>query len=142
MADVTREPLTRKVLDKLTCQVPGCTHERHEGLVLHGRCHTGTPSTARYRVSGVVEISCLACDQRIAEIALTAKERVSANKILTCTDPHCTEPPENHSLVFRAPCHREAGVFVTYQDGHLLLTCGECAELVDTRHVAAGNASA
>lgn len=139
---VEKAPLTRKTLDKLTCQSPGCTHESHEGLVLHGRCHLKAPSIARYRTGGVVEISCLTCEHPIAEVAVNAQERAAADEALACTDPHCKEPPENHCLVFRAPCHRKAGVFVTYQDGHLLLTCGECDQLVGVHHVDPGSATA
>jgi hypothetical protein len=139
---VEKNPLTRKTLDKLTCQVPGCTHEWHEGFVLHGACHIKAPSTARYWGTGVVEIRCLRCDREIVEIALTAQDCAVVNVILVCTDPHCKEPPENHSLVLHAPCHRGAGVFVTYQDGDLMFTCGECATLIDVHPVAAGGASA
>ena len=130
------KPLTRQILDKLTCQVPGCTHDRHEGLVLHARCHVEAPSTARYWPSGIVEVSCLVCDRLVVEVTLDAKEREVANKRLECTDPGCKEPPENHSLVFRSPCHRDAGVFVSYQNGHLHMLCGSCQTLVESHHVA------
>ena len=142
MPSVEKAPLTRSNLDKLTCQVPGCTHERHEGLVLRGRCHIKSPSTARYWAGGVIEISCLKCDQGVAEIALDARERAAADEVLACRDPNCKEPPESHSLVFYPPCHRTAGVFVTYQDGHLLIACGKCEALVGSHHVAEGGASA
>lgn len=137
---VVAKPLTRKTLDKLTCQAPGCTHARHEGIVLHGRCHLKSPSKVRYSASGVVEISCLACDRSIVDVALNAQDRMTVNEALACADPQCKEV--NHNLVFRAACHREAGMFVTYQDGKLLLTCGECAEMVVWHHVDSGGASA
>jgi ribosomal protein S27E len=131
-------PLTRKTLDKLTCQSPGCTHESHEGLVLHSACHTKAPTTMRYWANGAVEIRCKQCDRWIVEIMLHPEEQAAASEALACDDPHCEEPPENHSLVLRAPCHRDDGVFVTYQDGHLVVTCGECGDLVGSRHVAGG----
>jgi hypothetical protein len=135
-------PLTRKTLDKATCQVPGCTHEKHDGLVLHGRCHVEAPSTVRYWASGVVEIRCKKCDKGVAEIMLHPDEQALANEALACRDPHCKEPPENHSLVLRAQCHRDGGVFVVYQGGHLLVTCGMCEEPVSSHHVAEGSAPA
>lgn len=135
---VARAPLTRKVLDKLTCQSPGCAHESHDGLVLHGRCHIKAPSIARCSLSGVVTISCLTCEQLIVEVALDAREHATVHEILACSDPGCKEPPENHNLVFRAPCHRDAGVFASYRDGHLMITCGECSKLVGAHRVEAG----
>lgn len=138
MPAVAKAPLTRKILDKLTCQTPHCTHDRHDGLVLHGRCHPTSTTTASYGARGVVEINCRTCDQAIAEIALSPEDCEAANAILACTDPSCTELPESHSLVLRAPCHRNAGVFVSYQSGHLTITCGKCAVVSGKHHVASG----
>ncbi len=137
-----RAPLTRKALDKLTCQAPGCTHESHDGLVLHGACHIQTPSTARYQQSGVIEISCGKCEKWIAAVAIHPEERAAMNAAIVCRDPSCKEPPESHSIVFRAPCHRDQGVIVTYQRGHLMIACGKCKEVVDAHHVAEGTATA
>jgi len=135
-------PLTRNALDKASCQAPGCKHDNHDGLVLHGRCHVKAPTTVRYWVSGVVEVRCKQCGQKIAEILLHPEEQAAANEVLACKDPHCEEPPESHSLVLRAQCHRDGGVFVVYQGGHLLVTCGTCKEPISSHHVAEGGASA
>ena len=137
-----KRPLTRSALDKATCQAPGCKHESHGGVVLHGRCHVGSPSTVRYWASGVVEVRCERCDQEIVEVLLHPEEQPTMNAALACKDPHCKEPAENHSLVLRAQCHRGVGLFVVYQDGHLLVTCGACKAAVSSHHVAEDGASA
>ena len=137
-----KSPLTRANLDKLTCQMPGCTHESHDALVLHGACHIKEPSVARYWGNGVIELRCIKCELLIAEIALHPEEVAVANKVLACKDPDCKEPVEDHSLVFRSPCHHDAGVFAVYEDGVLGFACGDCEEPVGAHRVAPGGASA
>jgi len=131
-------PLTRKTLDKLTCQAPGCTHEDHDGLVLHGRCHIKSASLALCWPNGIVAISCKQCGQAIAEIELHAEECSKMKQALTCTDPSCKELPENHSMVLLAQCHPKAGVFITYQAGKILVACGKCETVCSQLAVAAG----
>lgn len=137
-----KRPLTRSALDKATCQAHECTHENHEGVVLHGRCHLESSTTVRYWASGVIEIRCKRCDKGIAEVLLHPDEQVAMAVALVCKDPLCKELPENHSLVLRAQCHRGAGLFVVYQCGHLLVTCGVCKARVSSHHVAGDGASA
>lgn len=138
MAGVAKKPLTRSDLDKQSCQAPGCTHQSHDGLVLHGACHMKAPSTARYWASGVVELRCGKCDKWIADIELHPEVQAAANEHLKCDDPNCKEPPEGHSMVFRSQCHPKIGVFATYMDGHLVFQCGKCKEVVGAYHVASG----
>ena len=135
------QPLTRASLDKLSCQAPGCTHEGHEGLVLHGACHVRSPSTARYWASGVIELRCCKCDKLIVIVALHDEVRIVANAQLRCDDPNCKEPLEDHSMVFRSQCHPKVGIFATYANGHLEFRCGKCDAVTGSYHVAAGESA-
>ena len=138
MTSVGKPRLTRADLDKLSCQALGCTHESHDGLVLHGACHVKAPSTARYWASGVIELRCSKCDKWIADVALHPEVQAVANERLKCNDPNCKEPPEGHSMVFRSQCHPKIGVFATYMDEHLVFQCGKCEAIAGSYHVAAG----
>ena len=65
-------PLTKEVLDRMVCQVPGCAHDTHDGrLFLHGRCHISKGVDVCYTVgSGVLRIACVQCKKLVAEVAV------------------------------------------------------------------------
>lgn len=60
-------PLTRLRLDQMRCASPGCTHEKHGGLFLHGRCHIGEGNEVEYR-DGVLYVRCCVCQRQIVDI--------------------------------------------------------------------------
>ena len=64
-------PLNRSQLDGQKCSVPGCTHEDHRLLYLHGRCHPGAGNEVAYdMVQGAIIIRCKRCKELVAEIAV------------------------------------------------------------------------
>jgi hypothetical protein len=68
---MTAGPLTRADLDQLHCAVPGCTHEDHREMWLHGACHRSAGSRVKYdRERGTLIIACRQCEKFIAEIAV------------------------------------------------------------------------
>jgi len=69
------EPLTRKDLQHVQCQVLGCTHDNHGVLFLHAGCHMRAGTEVSYNlVTGVLTINCKQCKKLIAKI-LVAMEK-------------------------------------------------------------------
>jgi hypothetical protein len=65
-------PLTKIQLDLMAahgCETPGCNHEGHDTVFLHGRCHPRARAEASYECgSGVLRVACADCHKLIAEI--------------------------------------------------------------------------
>lgn len=59
--------LTRKDLDSLHCGIPNCTHEDHEPMYLHGRCHIASYVEVSY-FNGSIKVACAECKKVIAII--------------------------------------------------------------------------
>ena len=64
--------LTKLQLDLMAahgCQTPGCKHEGHDTVFLHGRCHLHAHVEVRYkRGSGILNVACLECHKLICRI--------------------------------------------------------------------------
>jgi hypothetical protein len=143
LSDEATPALTRKELDQEGCHAPGCTQDHGHGpLFLNGRCHPGKSQLVYYFASGIFVIRCKACHRHVMNVAADPEEQLVFNEKLACTDPTCKEPPENHNLRLSAPCHRKAGLFVAYNDGHLVMVCCKCKEHVATHHVKEASAQA
>lgn len=64
--------LTRRELDPMRCETPGCDHADHpHGLSLHPTCHARAPLQVWYR-DGVLTVLCAGCKTEIARIAVAA----------------------------------------------------------------------
>ena len=64
-------PLTRAVLDRAQCSVPGCTHEDHSQMFVHGSCHPRAGLVASYHLArGSLALYCKQCSKLVAEIAV------------------------------------------------------------------------
>ena len=51
------------------CETPGCKHEDHGNLYLHGRCHIRARTEVSYAIgTGVIRVACAECHKLIAEI--------------------------------------------------------------------------
>lgn len=62
MIKTIQPPLTQRDLDNAACGMPGCTHEDHSEVWLHGRCHMSAGTCVMYRRgTGVIVISCRQC---------------------------------------------------------------------------------
>lgn len=131
-------------LDKLGCQLPGCTQRHHHGpLFLHTKCHPKQPSIVRYHHGGRLEIDCHKCERLNVYIQLASYDQKDLDKtVLECGNPKCTEPPENHSLKLRNNCHKNAGIWVVYSAGQLFLRCGRCKSEIATLDVKPATAEA
>jgi hypothetical protein len=86
------------------CQVPGCKHETHGEIWLHGRCHINDRLRLGYR-PGVLIINCADCFRQVTMVAVTG----------------ITEVPKN-------TCHPDADYHVRYRrmSGLLEIFCAEC----------------
>jgi hypothetical protein len=63
--------LHRSELDDMTCQSPGCDHTAHDGMFLHSACHPTAATWAEYQPkTGLLRVTCAACDELLAEIAV------------------------------------------------------------------------
>lgn len=54
------------------CATPGCSHDTHDEVYLHARCHPA----ARVRVTtttGEVEVSCLTCSRPVATLSISTE---------------------------------------------------------------------
>jgi len=67
-------PLTRRDLDGMRCQFPGCDHtslncsaKSAEPFYLHSRCHVSSPTWAIYQ-NGSLWITCSQCGDVVAVI--------------------------------------------------------------------------
>jgi hypothetical protein len=134
----TTAPLTRMELDLLTCQVPGCSHTDHQGLLLKGRCHRHASTIVRLWGDGVAEVRCKVCNSFIGSVRMDDVTTAMVREQVTCDDPACTEPLENHSIVVKSTCHKKVGLLASYVDGHLHILCATCKKNVISVHVAAG----
>lgn len=91
------------------CQTPGCTHDDHDNIFLHQRCH----SSRGMRVllfREELDIRCL-CGKRVVCVRLAVP----------------AQPSELYS-----PCHRSAGLRVQYtaSTNQLTVHCRECQAVV------------
>lgn len=68
--------VTREVLDGMGCQMPGCDHTAHDGLVLHARCHLDAATWATYH-DGVLTISCAVCERVIVRLAVAEAPHIT-----------------------------------------------------------------
>ncbi len=67
------EPLNRADLDAAVCQTPGCNHQGHGPLHLHGRCHPSAGCSVSYtRGSGVLDVRCRRCNRTVCQVAVAA----------------------------------------------------------------------
>jgi len=89
-------------------------------------------------------LHCKVCDRHTLNVRIAPEQQLELDAAaLRCGDPSCTDPPEQHSMRLRPPCHRNAGAWVTYADGHLYIVCGKCKEPVGgVFHVKAASAEA
>lgn len=72
----------REHLDALTCQAPGCSHERRPGeaVIFLARCHPRGRIGVSYALgSGMIRLGCMECQKLICEIAVGSKEMGSEN---------------------------------------------------------------
>jgi hypothetical protein len=69
--------ITTKVLDAMQCEAPGCSHEDHEFLFVHPRCHPRQRSVqVRYSLTGkCLDLYCPVCDKFIVSISVTQEEQ-------------------------------------------------------------------
>jgi len=103
------------------CQTPGCTHGEHDRvLYMNQRCHPGAGVRVQYEdddhpepCAAVLRLRCQRCTQDICSIALAARP----------------------ALV--RPCQHTRGLEVTYEDGHVTISCRACQESYATIGVAA-----
>lgn len=67
--------LTRKELDVMQCQHPGCTHENHNTVFfLHARCHEDADCEVSYdNATGLLNVVCGFCGSEIATLKIAAK---------------------------------------------------------------------
>jgi len=88
------------------CQVPGCTHENHNQVYLHARCHIDAQVSAQYVAPDALQISCADCGKFVCRVAV---EQTSIQK-----------------------CHREAPLEVEYTRGRgtLHVICNFCKNLI------------
>jgi hypothetical protein len=117
----TTLPLTRRELDEIGA------------AVLNSRCHHKRPVIVKYWGDGVLELRCSIDNKFVASVQLDGFDTARLGENLVCHhgDPTCTEPPENHNLVLRPPCHRTAGAYVVYSHGCLSIACGKCKKSVE-----------
>jgi hypothetical protein len=59
--------MTRKQLDVMQCQMPGCDHKNHSTIhFFHSRCHTDADCEVSYdNQLGLLKIDCGMCGQNI-----------------------------------------------------------------------------
>jgi len=62
-------PLTQADLRGVQCQTPGCDHQGHGPLFLHGRCHPEAGTWASYE-DGVITIVCATCEKLVVKVAV------------------------------------------------------------------------
>lgn len=71
--------LTKNDLDQMGCEVPGCDHHDHDGLIFitaqccygSGDFNEGPGLDAGYEIgSGVLTLSCRGCGKLVQEIAI------------------------------------------------------------------------
>lgn len=61
--------LTLDIVAAGGCSTPGCTHEDHGTMFLHGRCHPNAGTEVSYtRGTGILKVACLKCQKPIALI--------------------------------------------------------------------------
>lgn len=64
----TSIPYTADVLDRMSCDTPGCDHTAHDGgLFFHGACHPSAALNAHYQ-DGVVAMTCAVCKLPVADV--------------------------------------------------------------------------
>ncbi len=74
---MSRIPLTADDLDNAGCQHPGCTHEDHEQLWIHSRCHDSAPLRCVYLTkTKTLGVICAECGNRIMELSVARKVSV------------------------------------------------------------------
>ena len=62
--------LTRRDLDRFTCQTPGCTCADSQ-LVLHARCHPRSGTWAIYdSTDGTLTVTCATCNAPTARLQI------------------------------------------------------------------------
>lgn len=59
--------LSRIELDQAQCAVPGCSHQDHESLFLHARCHPKQGTEVEYK-EGILYIRCQVCKKEVTEV--------------------------------------------------------------------------
>jgi hypothetical protein len=64
--------LYREDIDGLRCGVAGCSHQEHDGLYLHARCHMNAGTRVYYQ-AGVLTVRCRKCEALVAEIAVAGR---------------------------------------------------------------------
>lgn len=63
--------LFKEQLDQMQCAEPGCTHENHDKLYLHGQCHPDSGAFVCYKLNeGLIEMICAKCKTHICEIVV------------------------------------------------------------------------
>jgi hypothetical protein len=63
-------PITQMDFDGMTCAQEGCDHKGHSTeMVLHPRCHVGSPTWAVYQ-DGVLNVKCSTCGTLVVRIAV------------------------------------------------------------------------
>jgi hypothetical protein len=66
-------PLSQADLDRMTCSVPGCTHQNHDGLFLNQRCHPQGGVEAFYQpTTGLLRVTCFVCKVLICNVKVAA----------------------------------------------------------------------
>jgi hypothetical protein len=64
-------PLTRLQLNRLNCEVPGCTHADHRVLFVEQLCHTKAGLMVTYdRIAGTLTCYCKACLEPVVTIVV------------------------------------------------------------------------
>jgi hypothetical protein len=64
-------PLTRSQLDGKTCEIPGCEHRDHAGLILSPACHPAAPLDVHY-LAGILTMRCSRCAVLVTQIKVAA----------------------------------------------------------------------
>ena len=59
-------------LDKMQCGEPDCDHTSHDGLYLHGKCHSHDGVDVLYE-RGVLTITCTVCDKQICDVSVARR---------------------------------------------------------------------
>jgi hypothetical protein len=100
-------------------------------MYLHSVCHTGKPQIVHYAYGGVIVLRCKICNRHTCSILIAPEHQAEMDTVvLACGKPDCKDPPDQHMMTLRAPCHRNAGAVARYEDGHLYLMCGRCKKPV------------
>ena len=67
------EPMTARELDKMQCEIPGCSHENDTPKITGSQCHPGQGIQAVYfPKTTTLEIWCIVCNELVIAIKVAS----------------------------------------------------------------------